>query len=137
MPQDILDRLSDARRYDNLSVKHDALVCDAHAEIEKLRAAQFRWIPFRPLPQNSEMDWRYLATDGENFVVDFGFNLRKHIGTTHFTPIPPLPEKSQEEKDRELWNQYSIKHDFTGFPANQDMIAAFLAGLKAAREEKK
>jgi len=50
---------------------------------------------------------------------------------TAWALIPPLPEKSQEEKDEELW------HKFADAPRDkliQDPRNAFMAGLKAARE---
>lgn len=106
---------------------------NAQLEIERLRASQFRWIPIEPLPQNSEMDRKFLITDGKGVSVSFGFAIRNHAGITHFAPIPPLPEKSQDKKDEGLWTQFCGKQHLNQSVGPKD---AFLAGLKAAREAK-
>ncbi len=107
-------------------------------ELEKLRATQFRWIPVSErLPTVAD------GHDGIGFVLtalyggSMGMTSWEHIGRAHYThwaPMPPLPGKTQEEKDEELFQLWRL-HDETAI-SRATTHTAFLAGLKAARAEK-
>lgn len=78
----------------------------AIAEIERLRASQFRWIPVserKPEPHEFGSLGRVLLREsgtayGSRITTQFDpvISWDKY---THWASIPPLPEKSQEKKE--------------------------------------
>ncbi len=115
--------------------KQAQAVKDAIAEITLLRAGQFRWIAVSErLPTETDAGspmGHVLFLAPGNSVVATGYFLAK--GFTHWAPIPPLPERTQEEKD---WEQYIAWCRSLPERPVHSVYDAFVAGLKAARGEK-
>lgn len=117
------------------------MIRHAVAEMEALRVSQFRWINV-----SERMPTREEVPIGKCVMVSYGDNHGKfRYGTwwmwdkIFFEPeivawalFPPMPEKTQQEKDEQQWQ------DWVSMSGNypQDGHRAFLAGLKAAREQK-
>ena len=106
---------------------------DIIEQIERLRASQFRWIPVSE-PHDQTKAVFAMHNNGTTGIVEGGLG---RYGYTHWAPIPPLhepPVLTQEQKDWTAWLEYREKHGiFASVPPEQ---IAFLAGLKAAREQK-
>lgn len=135
MPQDSITVLKELA---------DMLVCgdrqervhSAIAEIIRLRASIFRWIPVSErMPNSSD------ATENGDILISWkGFVFRQNWentdGMTHWASIPPLPDRPQAEKDEELWQKCVLAK----FPKNDQMKSderrGFMAGLIAARAQK-
>ncbi len=140
---DILDRL---RAQHNSAPFCLVATSDIIAEIERLRAGQFRWIPLKEREPT--------AADGDKFGYVFikyhpepGIMVR-HGSMLHFqvvgnsglilawAQIPSLPERTQEEKDEALWRDNLKSVMYVDDYARGMAKLGFMAGLKAARGEK-
>jgi hypothetical protein len=129
-PGDVLDWLNVAAKTHSDTYEY-SVILDAIAEITRLRATQFRWVPVggeKFLTHRSLVHY----PNGNSHVQGAGGFLDN---ATHYIQIPPLPGKSQEVIDADRCNEYIAmhKHD-TGGPS-WIMQCAYFAGLKAAREE--
>ncbi len=105
------------------------------AEIIRLRASQFRWIPVSErMPAEADGGkWAQVLFLGDSGIVTaINFEQIKYFQYGHWAPIPPPPEKSQIEKDEDLWKRYSSDQKHT--PGDEQW--GFLNGLRAAREQK-
>jgi hypothetical protein len=111
----------------------------AEEEITRLRASQFRWIAVgERLPVPGEMgpgaSLLVKSVHGDVAVwVGFLSCDKHHI--THWAPIPPLPGKSPEDRDEGLWREFLGDRKLASWAEQGTVQTAFLAGLKAAREE--
>ncbi len=109
--------------------KQAQAVKDAIAEITLLRAGQFRWIAVSErLPK---VECQHLGIKHDGLCIWWGKeNHHVPYGVTHWADIPPLPEPTQEEKDKKMF------YDWYNNAVGNGAIQAFHAGLKAARGEK-
>ncbi len=113
-------------------------VGEAVAEIERLRAGQFRWIALsdeKPDPKRGDIYGRvlYRQFDGS---VDVGLSTMPPVSAKYWFPMPPLPERTQEEKDEAIWRRYINAGPNLNDMAYRDAKFVFMCGLKAARGEK-
>ena len=114
--------------------KQAQAVKDAIAEITLLRAGQFRWIAVSDAPDNGV---QVLVVFKDRSITSLNSSsIPSYPNITHWAPIPPLPERTQEEKDEALWKQYADKNNFLSCAGEHNLRYGFLAGLKAARGEK-
>lgn len=113
----ILEGLTQAYWHASSQTERES-IGNAQHEITRLRASQFRWI--------SVKEKNPFAGPHDSLVYAGG------QPATHWGVLPPLPEKTQEEKDDVLWREFAA----TPAAINRIPKEAFLAGLKAAREQK-
>ncbi len=106
-------------------------------EIERLRAGQFRWIPVSERwPGRTEFGPNGILCMKSSGLVYLDAHYVPPKDVTHWADIPPLPERTQEEKDEALWEK-NKDLELLRFTCGTDKIRmAFLCGLKAARGEK-
>ncbi len=106
----------------------------AIAEIERLRAGQFRWIAVSERLPNRNDSYAVVVHWPSGSYGAFLWDEVGAVGEaariTHWASIPPLPEPTQEEKDEKMFYQWYNNAVGNG------AIQAFHAGLKAARGEK-
>lgn len=111
------------------------------AEIERLRAGQFRWIAVTErMPTVADgygtIGFVLTVLEGGSVGMTSWENIHR-ANYTHWAPIPPLPERTQEEKDEALWKKHVNSPDCCSDPYGlPNYRLTFLAGLKAARGEK-
>ncbi len=112
-------------------------VGEAVAEIERLRAGQFRWIPVsEKWPGRTEFGPNGILCMNASGLVYLEAHYVPAKDVTHWADIPPLPERTQEEKDEEIWRRYAAMDPKFDSLTYRDAKFVFMCGLKAARGEK-
>ncbi len=134
---DVVKLLEVAYSHQSTTKGHPA-IRQAICEIERLRAGQFRWIAVseeRPNPAKADKWGDILVVRQEGGAVERRNWENSHC-ISHWAPIPPLPERTQEEKDEALWRDNLKPTMYVDDYARGMAKLGFLAGLKAARGEK-
>ncbi len=112
-----------------------ATIKAAMNEIERLRAGQFRWIDLKDASPMGDCRVLCLWPEG-NITTLHVSSVSCYDRITHWAYVPPLPERTQEEKDEEIWRRYINAGPNLNDMVYRDAKFVFMCGLKAARGEK-